>query len=120
MGAAPHWSAGLPFFFGWVIVGIAFVPMGMGVTARTALSLLMPPLIDEFGWDRGLAAGAFSFGFLVSALISPLVGRIMDARGPRVVITSGVVLLSAGLLLAPLIARPWHLYATLGVLVGGG
>ncbi|MBV8166082.1 MAG: MFS transporter, partial [Alphaproteobacteria bacterium] len=94
--------------------------MGIGVTARTAFSLLMPPLIDEFGWDRGLAAGAFSFGFLVSALISPMVGRIMDARGPRVVITSGVVLLTTGLLLAPLIERPWHLYATLGVLVGGG
>ena len=120
MRARGHWAARLPFFYGWVIVGIAFVTMGIGVTARTAFSLLMPPLIDEFGWDRGLAAGAFSFGFLVSALISPIVGRVMDARGPRVVITSGVVLLTAGLLLAPLIERPWHLYATLGVLVGAG
>jgi MFS family permease len=32
----------------------------------------------------------------------------------------GVGLVAAGLLLAPLIHRPWHLYATLGVLVGGG
>jgi MFS family permease len=28
--------------------------------------------------------------------------------------------MTAGLLLAPAIERPWHLYATLGVLVGGG
>src|SRR5690606_4635272 len=77
-------------------------------------------LIDEFGWDRGLAAGAFSFGFLVSAFLGPIVGRVMDSRGPRVVILSGVVLLSLGLFLAPYIGRPWHLYATLGVLVGGG
>ncbi len=115
-----HWAADLPFYYGWVIVGVAFVTMAIGVSARTAFSLLMSPLIDEFGWDRGLAAGAFSFGFLVSAFLGPVVGRVMDTRGPRVVILTGVVLLSAGLFLAPYIERPWHLYATLGVLVGGG
>jgi MFS family permease len=115
-----HWSLHLPFYYGWVIVGIAFVTMAIGVTARTEFSLLMPPLIDEFGWDRGLAAGAFSFGFLVSAVLSPIVGRVMDDRGPRVVIITGVLLMTAGLFFAPYIERPWHLYATLGVLVGGG
>src|SRR3954464_6011096 len=120
MHGGGHWSSRLPFFYGWMIVGIAFVTMGIGVTARTAFSLLMPPLIDEFGWDRGLAAGAFSFGFLVSAVLSPMVRRVMDAHGPRIVISTGVLLLTGGLLLAPLIERPWHLYATLGVLVGGG
>ena len=119
-GRSDHWSSHLPFYYGWLIVGIAFVTMGIGVTARTAFSLLMPPLIDEFGWHRGLAAGAFSFGFLVSAVLSPIVGRVMDARGPRVVISTGVLLITAGLLLAPSIERPWHLYATLGVLVSAG
>jgi hypothetical protein len=47
--------------------------MAIGVTTRTSFSLLMPPLIDEFGWHRGLAAGAFSFGFLTSAVLSPVV-----------------------------------------------
>jgi cyanate permease len=117
---SPHWSARLPFYYGWVIVGVAFVTMALGVTARTSFSLLMPPLIEEFGWDRGLAAGAFSFGFLVSALLSPMVGRVLDVRGPRVVILSGVLVLTVGLALAPSIERPWQLYLTLGVLVGGG
>jgi MFS family permease len=45
---------------------------------------------------------------------------LMDNHGPRVVIEIGVVLLSAGLLLAPMIEKPWHLYATLGLLVGAG
>ena len=119
-GSSRHWSSHLPFYFGWLIVAVAFVTMAIGVTARTAFSLLLPPLIDEFGWDRGLAAGAFSFGFLVSALLSPIAGRVMDARGPRIVILTGTLLLAAGLLLAPTTERPWHLYATLGVLVGGG
>jgi MFS family permease len=110
----------LPFFYGWVVVAVAFVTMGIGVNARTAFSLLFPPILDEFGWDRGATAGAFSFGFLVSAVLSPSLGRLMDRRGPRVVMEMGVGLVGAGLLLAPLIRQPWHLYATLGVLVGGG
>jgi len=115
-----HWSSRLPFYYGWLIIGIAFVTMAMAVSARTAFSLLLPPLIDEFGWDRGLVAGAFSFGFLVSAALSPIVGRVMDRYGPRVVIESGVCMMAAGLLTAPAIRVPWQLYATLGVLVGAG
>jgi len=110
----------LPFFYGWVIVAVAFVTMGVGVNARTAFSLLFPPILDEFGWERGVTAGAFSFGFLVSAVLSPSLGRLMDVRGPRVVIELGVGLMAAGLMLATLVREPWHLYATLGVLVGGG
>jgi MFS family permease len=115
-----HWSARLPFYYGWLIVGVAFVTMAIAVSARTAFSLLLPPLIDEFGWHRGVVAGAFSFGFLFSAVLSPMVGRVMDRQGPRVVIEVGVCLLAAGLFLAPAIEEPWQLYATLGVLVGGG
>jgi MFS family permease len=118
--ASCHWASRLPFYYGWLIVAAAFVTMAIAVTARTAFSLLLPPLTAEFGWDRGLVAGAFSFGFLVSAILSPTIGRVMDSHGPRVVIGGGVCLLSVGLFLGPWIARPWQLYATLGVLVGGG
>src|SRR5215468_11029928 len=110
----------LPFFYGWVIVAVAFVTMGLGVNARTAFSLLFPPILDEFGWERGITAGAFSFGFLVSALVTPMVGRLMDLRGPRIVVEVGTVLMGAGLLLATLVREPWQLYLTLGALVGAG
>ena len=107
-------------FYGWIIVGVVFITMGIGVNARTAFSLLFPPILDEFGWERGVTAGAFSFGFLVSAVLSPSLGRMMDRRGPRFVMEMGVGIMAAGLLLAPLTRQPWHLYVTLGVLVGGG
>ena len=118
--APVRWQARLPFYFGWVIIAVAFLTLAISVTARTAFSLLLPPLTDEFGWERGLAAGAFSFGFLLSGAIAPLVGRIMDRYGPRVVLLSGACLMGGGLLLAPMIAVPWHLYLTLGALVSVG
>jgi MFS family permease len=110
----------LPFFYGWLIVGVVFVTMGIGVNARTAFSLLFPPILAEFGWERGVTAGAFSFGFLVSAALTPLLGRVMDRHGPRLVMEVGVALMAAGLMLATFVRSPWQLYATLGVMVGGG
>jgi MFS family permease len=112
--------ARLPFFYGWVVVIVVFMTMGIAVNARTAFSLLFPPILAEFGWPRGVTAGAFSFGFIVSAILSPLLGRLMDRRGPLVINELGVVLIGAGLLLATLVHEPWQLYATLGLLVGSG
>ncbi|WP_222622787.1 MFS transporter [Ramlibacter cellulosilyticus] len=110
----------LPFFYGWIVVGVVFVTMAISVNARTAFSLLFPPILDEFGWERGVTAGAFSFGFLVSAVLSPLLGRLMDRHGPRFVMEVGIAATAAGLLLATFAGQPWHVYVTLGMLVGAG
>jgi MFS family permease len=110
----------LPFFYGWLLVAVAFVTMAVGVNARTAFSLLFPAILTEFGWDRGVTAGAFSFGFLVSAVVTPFVGRLMDLRGPRIVVELGVFTMGVGLILASLVSEPWQLYLTLGALAGGG
>jgi MFS family permease len=93
--------------------------MAIGVNTRTSFSLLFPAILAEFGWERGVTAGAFSIGFVASMLISPFVGALMDRFGPRFVIPAGVVLVSSGLALATLATRPLHLYLTLGVLVVG-
>jgi MFS family permease len=117
---APAPPLRLPLYYGWVVVAVAFVTMAIGVNARTAFSLLFPPILEEFGWDRAATAGAFSVGFIAGTLYTPFTGMLMDRLGPRVVIPLGVTVVSAGLGLATFITRPWHLHLTLGVLVGGG
>ena len=57
---APDWRARLPFYYGWVVIGVAFLTMAVGVNARTAFSLLYPSILDEHGWDRGATAGIFA------------------------------------------------------------
>jgi MFS family permease len=94
--------------------------MGFAVNARTAFSLLFPPILEEFGWDRGVVAGVFSFGFLVSAFVSPFVGRMIDRQGPRLVVEIGIAILVLGLALTTFSRTPWQLYLTLGLLVGVG
>src|SRR4030081_1057723 len=72
----------LPFFYGWIIVVVTFVTMAIGVNARTAFSLFFPPIVDEFGWERGVTAGGFSFGFLVFGACRSLIGRLVGGSRP--------------------------------------
>src|ERR1700716_4247453 len=94
VGKSPTTAPG-SIFYGWIVTAVAFVTMGIGVNARTVFSLLFPPILDEFSWPRGLTAGAFSFGFLASGILGPVLGRLMDRRGPRSVMLLGVVMVRA-------------------------
>ncbi len=109
-----------PIFYGWWVVAIAFVTMGVAIAGRTSFSLLFPEILTEFGWSRNVTAGAFSLGFLVSTAMMPLIGLMMDRSGPRLIIPLGGVLVAAGFLLLPLVDSPWSFYATMGLLVING
>ena len=67
---------------GWVVMAVAFVTMGIGVNTRTAFSLLFPPILAEFGWDRGRTAAAFSIGFLLASAVD-LTARRSGPGPPR-------------------------------------
>ena len=90
----------IPFFYGWVVVAIAFITLGIGVNARTFFSLLFPPILEEFKWDRATIAATFSIGFIASTVLAPLVGSMMDKFGPRFVIPLGATITAAGFILA--------------------
>lgn len=117
MPALPTQAASrLPFFYGWVVVGVAFVTLAVGVNSRTAFSLLFPAILDEFGWSRAMVAGIFSAGFAGSMLLGPVTGMAMDRFGPRWLIPFGATMTGAGLILATLATEAWHLYLSLGFL----
>ncbi|MCB1549555.1 MAG: MFS transporter [Hyphomicrobiaceae bacterium] len=118
-GARRRLAHRLPFFYGWVIVAVAFVTLGLGANARTAFSLLFPPILKEFGWDRAMTASVFSAGFISSALYAPLVGYALDRFGPQRVMPFGAALVAAGLVLTTYATQPWHFYLSLGGLVVG-
>ena len=119
MSVARRLATWLPFPFGWAVVAVAFVTIGIGANSRTAFSLLFPPLLDETGWSRGLTAGVFSFGFLASIPLSAGVGWVIDRLGPGFVMPLGAWTVATGLILATFASEPWHLYLTMGGLVVG-
>lgn len=117
---SPRLARWLPWYYGWVVVAVAFVTMGVAVSARTAFSLFFPPILEEFGWGRSATAAAFSIGFAVSLFLMPVIGILLDRIGPRWVISIAAFSVSSGLLLATVAEALWQIYLTLGVLVVGG
>ncbi|MFF7205373.1 MFS transporter [Streptomyces sp. NPDC008141] len=57
-----------------------------------AFPVLNPEITAATGWPAGATTAAFSAALLVSALAGIRVGRIIDHRGPRTVMTVGSVL----------------------------
>ncbi|WSK22233.1 MFS transporter [Streptomyces sp. NBC_01298] len=63
-----------------------------------AFPVLLPRLTADTGWSTNAATAAFSLALLVSALAGIPIGRILDRRGPRAVMTAGSVLGAIALL----------------------
>jgi len=112
--------ARLPFYYGWMVVAIAFLTIGVGVSIRTSFSLLFPPILQEFKWDRGTTSAIFSVGFATSMLITPFLGVAIERFGPGLVMAAGSILVSAGLILSTYSDQQILLYLSLGSAVVGG
>ncbi len=61
-------------------------------------AVLAEPIAADTGWPVAWVVGALSIGLLVSGLVSPRVGRIIERRGGRPVLATSAVLLTVGLL----------------------
>ena len=59
------------------------------------LSVFVVPMTEAFGWSRASIAGAVSLGGLLAAFVSPMLGPMLDRRGPRLILCLAV--LSMGL-----------------------
>lgn len=110
----------LPFYYGWVIVALAFTAMGLHITARFAFAIFQVPLIAEFGWGRGALGGAYALMLGTYALASPFVGSLFDRLGPRAVMPWGSVLVGGGLALSFFVSSLWHVYLFTGIFIGAG
>jgi MFS family permease len=67
-----------------------------------ALIVAAPEIADDTGWSLVAVTAAFSGGLVVSAVAGVVVGRLLDERGPMVVMTTGSAVGAAGLVVVAL------------------
>jgi MFS family permease len=79
-------------YYGWVLV----VMLGITETIswgilNYAFTVYLAPMQADLGWSRGDLTGAFSVSLLVAGMAAIPVGRWLDRRGPRVLMTVGSI-----------------------------
>ncbi len=86
-------------------------------------AVLAEPIAGATGWPLGWVVGGLSSGMLVSGLVSPRVGVLVERYGGRPVLAGGSAILALGLLLLGAAPRlPIYVFAwlVLGVGMGAG
>jgi hypothetical protein len=74
-------SMNLPFFYGWVVVAVGLRHHGGRRQRPRRLLAALPADPHRVRLVARHDGRAFSFGFVVSAALSPTLGKFMDRRG---------------------------------------
>ena len=84
MHLAPHrLPVRTPFFYGWLIVGLAFVASILsGVTSQLFMSIMVKPMSDDLGWSRASYFFAVSLRGWIGIVVTPLMGGFEDKSHP--------------------------------------
>uniref|UniRef100_UPI0033405E10 MFS transporter n=1 Tax=Castellaniella defragrans TaxID=75697 RepID=UPI0033405E10 len=78
------------------------------------------PLSKEFGWDIDRISSALAVRFALFGLMGPFAAILIERYGLRRIIGLALVLVAAGLGLATMMSRIWHLVLLWGVVLGAG
>ncbi len=105
-------------FYGWWIVGVAFLSLFLSGGVGTAFSVLLPVMAEQLGWPYSSLVGAASLGVVTGAVVGPAIGRVVDARGARLVLALGAALTAITVAATGFVKEPWQFYLAFG-LVGG-
>ncbi len=101
-----------PFFYGWLIVGVAFVASILsGATSQLFMSIMVRPMGDELGWSRTEISGALAVGVVATAVLAPFMGRLTDRHGPRGLMAAGAIVVSLGFGMLGGMGALWQLWA---------
>jgi sugar phosphate permease len=88
-----------PKWYPWsvAVMGMLALFLSNGMTA-TGVTIFDSALLDEFGWDRGPFKFTDTIKFVLTALMAPFIGILIDKVNPRWLLMTGCLLLSLGYL----------------------
>ncbi|GAA4831430.1 MFS transporter [Garicola koreensis] len=82
-----------------VLTGLCITQIAAWGVLYYAFPVLSAEITADTGWSTSAITAGFSAALVVSALVGIPVGKILDVRGPRMVMTAGSCLAALGLLI---------------------
>ena len=104
----------------WLVAAIAFIVLGFSRGIQSSFGVFNVALLDTFGWSRGATAGIFSIVLVVDAVLSPVVGHLLDRFGTKTISIAGCLTLVLGLFLSSQVSALWQLYLCFGIVLAVG
>lgn len=83
--AAQEWRSG------WSLVMAAFVGFSFLSIMTGSLSMFMEPIGKEFGWSRTIVSSGFTVASILTAILSPFFGMLIDRYGSRRIALPGII-----------------------------
>ena len=102
------------------VLALCFALSVLGRGLGESFTVFLLPISESFGWDRAQVVSVYSLTALAGGLASPIVGRLFDRSGPRIVYSLGLVLLGGAFLTAAYAQKLWQFQVSLGLCVGLG
>src|ERR1700733_9071886 len=91
-----------------VVLALCFTLAVLGRGLSESFTVFLKPISENFGWDRAQVVSIYSLTWLISGLTAPLVGRLFDHSGPRIVYALGLLLLGSAFLIASHAQALWQ------------
>ncbi len=106
-----------PIHYAWVIVFVGAVMRLFSSSFRSSSSILIPRLVDSFGWSYGAVGLGFAIQWIVSGLFGPPAGMLGDRYGVRWTMRLGALLFIVGMVLTGFMQNLWQFYLFFGVIL---
>lgn len=102
------------------VLALCFMLSVLGRGLGESFTVFLLPISQTFGWDRAEIISIYSLAALAGGLSAPIIGRLFDRSGPRIVYSLGLALLGGAFLAAAHAQQLWQLQLSLGLCVGLG
>src|SRR5689334_14712024 len=83
----------------WIVVWLCFAVLSIVMSARQIVSIMTDDWARTLGWSKTFIGSGQSVALVVVAIMSPIAGNLVDRYGARVMLTGGLLIVAAGLLL---------------------
>jgi MFS family permease len=98
-------------FLGWyVVAAAALAAFGEVAFFNPVLGVFIPEFEREFGWSRTEISAGVTLGSLVSAVIAPFFGPLVDRYGGRRFVVGGSLLMVVGLACLSQMQTEWQFF----------
>jgi MFS family permease len=106
--------------YAFVVAAVVFLALLASAGLRAAPGVMMLPLQEAFGWDRGTISLAAATGIFLYGLSGPFAGALMQSFGVRRTLIGALLLMSASTAASLFMTAPWQFLLSWGVFSGIG